>query len=385
MSLLVQMDRDLSQARSNRQSFGNEVRSCDASNEELQNSTELPLFAAANAIQQRNHKRRRMIWLALLIVLVVGGYILWPLIHANTVSKTGQIATHENVLPAAFSSSGAHAVSTIKAVTSETGSSLANVSADTELQAESVVIEPAVQLTQVKQPEVPDEVHIEPPPATIASVDLNANTAALEQQPSAITPLLKSAPVKSALEQDGETALQANQMLESGRGVMAMSLLQQALEKNPGWNQSRQQYIGALIGVGEYAKAGSQIQAYALHNTNKSRLQNLQARLLIAQQQYREAINLLASTAGTEFEADRWALLGSAYQLAGLWAEAATSYRRLIANDSSDPRWWLGLAVAYDAANKKQQARQAYIEALRNGHALEPGLQNYAKSRLASL
>jgi len=385
MSLLVQMDRDLSATRSHQQKVGNEVSAYNASNEALQNSNELPLFAAANAIQERNQKRRRMIWLALLIFLIVSGYILWLLINADTASKADLVATHDRALQADFTSNEAHAVSIIKAVTSEASSSLAKVSADRELRAEPAATEPAVQLAKVKQPEASGKVHIEPSPATIASVDLDANTAAPVEQPLATKPLLKSEPVKSTIEQDRKTALQANQMLKSGHSVMAMSLLKQALEKNPSWNQSRQQYISALIGVGEYAKAENQIQAYALHNADKSRLQNLQARLLIAQQQYREAINLLASTAGTEFEADRWALLGSAYQMAGLWAEAATSYRTLIGNDSSDPRWWLGLAVAYDAANKKQQARQAYTEVLRNGHTLAPELQGYAKSRLASL
>ncbi|MBI2308259.1 MAG: tetratricopeptide repeat protein [Rhodocyclales bacterium] len=61
--------------------------------------------------------------------------------------------------------------------------------------------------------------------------------------------------------------------------------------------------------------------------------------------------------------------------------EAADAYRRAIALQPDEGRWWVGLGLALDDSGKKQEARQAFAAAREHGETLPPVLQKLAERR----
>ena len=73
-----------------------------------------------------------------------------------------------------------------------------------------------------------------------------------------------------------------------------------------------------------------------------------------------------------------------AQQALGDYSAAASSYRELLRHDPSQSRWWMGLAIAADADGQRDQAREAYRQAI-DTRLLNSDLSQYAQQRLAQL
>src|SRR3546814_1735716 len=87
---------------------------------------------------------------------------------------------------------------------------------------------------------------------------------------------------------------------------------------------------------------------------------------------------------GADDHSNQQARLGSLATQAGRYQDAAQAYRRLLARDGSQSRWWLGLAVALDNQGDAIAARTAYQGALDAGH-LEQKAEQFVHQRLAAL
>jgi MSHA biogenesis protein MshN len=81
---------------------------------------------------------------------------------------------------------------------------------------------------------------------------------------------------------------------------------------------------------------------------------------------------------------DLYAMLATVHQRRGDYAEAARTYRLLLAVRPEQAVWWMGLGIALEGADSYNQAEQAYRQALSRG-GLSAGLQAYVRGRLAVL
>lgn len=81
---------------------------------------------------------------------------------------------------------------------------------------------------------------------------------------------------------------------------------------------------------------------------------------------------------------DLYALLATVHQRRGDYAEAARTYRLLLAVRPEQAVWWMGLGIALEGTGSYNQAGQAYRQALSRG-GLSAGLQAYVRQRLAVL
>jgi tetratricopeptide (TPR) repeat protein len=378
MSLLVKMESDLASVKPAEQVVAPADNPFNASSEALKKSAELPLFAAADLLQQRNVRRRRILYLLLWAAILLLGYFSWQQFSDRQRPVKSQ-PLHQKIKMGVAPIPATATLPPVQAEITEAEKAVAEQAANRLMVANEGILnaeEPIEPLVAV---------HVEPQPVSIVSVDLDANTTSVEKVAPRAEPVRKTVLKESAADRDRKAAARANELLASGQAPLANVVLQQVLAENPASLYSRQLYINALIAAGDYTEANAQLNYYRSYHPESVQADYLHARLLIVQQDYRAAINLLASTAAGHFDPDRWVLLGAAYQAAGHWQEAVTSYKKLLGHNRSEPRWWLGLAVAHDALNNVQQARQAYTQVLHYGHNLEAHLQEYAKSRLASL
>jgi len=62
-------------------------------------------------------------------------------------------------------------------------------------------------------------------------------------------------------------------------------------------------------------------------------------------------------------------------------AEAADAYRRAIALQPQEGRWWVGLGLALEDAGRRQEAKQAFAAAREHDQTLPPALLKIAERR----
>jgi MSHA biogenesis protein MshN len=109
------------------------------------------------------------------------------------------------------------------------------------------------------------------------------------------------------------------------------------------------------------------------------------AKVAIIEQREEEAVELLEVYLKEAEQHENYrALLAGLYQRTEKYAEAATSYHRLLNNFGEKPAYWLGFALAQDSLNQTQTAKQAYLR-LANYSGLQPEVRSYIQQRLASL
>lgn len=98
-----------------------------------------------------------------------------------------------------------------------------------------------------------------------------------------------------------------------------------------------------------------------------------------------QAIQLLETHLGAvEGNENYRALLAGLYQRSGMYVEAASHYRRLLAVFGDKSAYWLGFALAQDALNQAQVAVQAF-QRVDQYADLPPQVRTYVQQRIAAL
>lgn len=109
------------------------------------------------------------------------------------------------------------------------------------------------------------------------------------------------------------------------------------------------------------------------------------AKIAVIQQREADAIQILEEGINEAGDQENYrALLAGLYQRAEKFDEAAVLYRRLLISSGEKPAYWLGFALAQDALNQVQTARQAYLR-LAGYQDLQPQVRSYVEQRLAVL
>ncbi|MDB4421165.1 hypothetical protein N9271_02450 [Pseudomonadales bacterium] len=405
MSLIAQMQQDLQQ-----ENFDT-------------NSAELPLFAAADAI----HQRKRIsvsVGVVLVALLVPIGLLALAWTFAPSTETPPELlvdaalaSTPASSAPAQPNNEAAKPVVTEapadQPVERTQPPSLAKVD-EAVAQAVKNTARLASATIEANKEQAPTDRAATPVaslPASKTKVAASDNSASIEPQiikpseaPLPVTrpvarakqTTVKRAPVQSIgvvkevrpvtdAELDQQFAEQIQKGLQEGRASEAYRLLENRLTKADDMPVSATLFAGVLIDDGAFVRAQQLLDRYLVLYPASQQLRIKQLRLLVVQGLFAEALDsagtfdsrLLKSIEVMELQA-------VSLQSIGDYEAASFVYQNLLVRNQNNARWWMGLAVAFDANAQTSEAKQAFVKALEL-RQLTAELSNYAERRVAQL
>jgi MSHA biogenesis protein MshN len=191
-------------------------------------------------------------------------------------------------------------------------------------------------------------------------------------------------PVTDA-ELDQKFSEQIQKGLQEGRASEAYRLLENRLTNADNMPVSATLLAGVLIDDGAFVRAQQLLDRYLVLYPASQQLRIKQLRLLVVQGLFAEALGsvdtfdsrLLKSIEVMELQA-------VSLQSIGDYEAASFVYQNLLVRNQDNARWWMGLAVAFDANAQTSEAKQAFVKALEL-RQLTAELSNYAERRVAQL
>lgn len=109
------------------------------------------------------------------------------------------------------------------------------------------------------------------------------------------------------------------------------------------------------------------------------------AALALKQQDWAKALSYLQYEPDIFNYTDFYALKAAALQKTSQHAQAVQVFQQLARQQPEQGRWWLGMALSYDALQQQEQALLAYRQVAVNGVGLSVDSLNYVKKRIAAL
>ena len=216
------------------------------------------------------------------------------------------------------------------------------------------------------------------PARRAAQPETSASTA---RAPSPVA--VKAAPLGS-LQRDASTLYaDAWRLQRAGQVNDAIAQLERLLQNDPTHAQGRELLARLLARAGRPEQAIQSLRQGLAAVPGQPAWVELLARLHDGRGQRDQAIAVL-NTEGSADNANHQALLGALASQAGRYSDAALAYRRLLALDAGQSRWWMGLAVALDNSGDAVAARVAYQGALDAG-SLDQKTEQFVRQRLAAL
>ncbi|MDP1698111.1 MAG: tetratricopeptide repeat protein [Xanthomonadaceae bacterium] len=232
--------------------------------------------------------------------------------------------------------------------------------ADDNLAASAAKPVAAVPARRSAQPEAPDPTTRAPSPVAV-----------------------KAAPLGSVQRDASTLYADAWRLQRAGQVSEAIAQLERLLQTDPTHAQGRELLARLLARVGRPDQAIQILRDGLVAVPGQPAWVELLARLHDGRGQREQAIAVL-STEGSADNANHQALFGALAAQAGRYSDAALAYRRLLALDAGQSRWWLGLAVALDNSGDAVAARVAYQGALDAG-SLDQKAEQFVRQRLAAL
>ncbi|MGB5325708.1 MAG: hypothetical protein WBN40_09840 [Pseudomonadales bacterium] len=412
MSLIAQMQRDRQQGEPH------------ASN------SELPLFAAAEAIAASKRKRGSLLALApaiLVPVLIIAGPVLVgnhfkaqlgvqvpdTAVVANdivandigandivandiaahaTVANVKDIAPHNALQSVAASNSPASVddATSISIPDRQAGSKVAEPEGDVQLASTiNTAVSKAIENPKTLRP-------IQVAPTKEQRIEVQAKLAAVSPAPeknaareanhgtTEVIDFKRVAPV-SALQRDRILLGKASELVEHGAAEMARQMLQSEIGQSMEFPDSAALLASLLVEHRAFDRAGEILASYINTHPGHNTLQITQLRLQLSQGSFDQVLQgVNAMSPGLRDRVDVIELQAAALQSIGDYSAASYYYRQLLRRDDTNARWWMSLAVALDADAQTQEARRAYTIALEH-RGLGVALARYARQRLAQL
>ncbi|WP_434927941.1 tetratricopeptide repeat protein [Shewanella sp. HL-SH2] len=245
-------------------------------------------------------------------------------------------------------------------------------------------------------------------PAVASSAQANSTIQAQLQQPSQQTSQQQqSSQQKTSNRPVSQQAVASNMKVTEvnlTKAQLAKVLFQKAqtAEKEKRLSDASSGYLEAIILDPSLHAARKQLVSiyYAQNNANTAiRLLEsgvgmfpshwefylIKANIENALQEYRAALQSLSYIDdSSHFVKDKWVFQGEVAQKIGQYSLAESAYRSLLTLESTQARWWMGLAYALDSQQQYVKAAEAYRSALSY-----PGLSNtaieFVEQRLAQL
>jgi MSHA biogenesis protein MshN len=155
---------------------------------------------------------------------------------------------------------------------------------------------------------------------------------------------------------------------------------------HPDYLKARLALIKLLIKQNHLARARQYINTGLAQTPDNSALVVLQARLYFLRGHNAAALTTLQNIPPPPIQdnPEYYAFTAALQQRLGHVAIAAQLYQQLLELDANNAKWWLGLAIAYETAEKNNAALAAYQRALAAGN-LNPNLQAYVASKVSEL
>lgn len=109
------------------------------------------------------------------------------------------------------------------------------------------------------------------------------------------------------------------------------------------------------------------------------------AALALKQQDWAKALSYLQYEPDIFNYTDFYALKAAALQKTDQHPQAVQVFQQLARQQPEQARWWLGMALSYDAMQQNEQALLAYRQVAVNGFGLSATSLDYVKKRIAAL
>lgn len=154
------------------------------------------------------------------------------------------------------------------------------------------------------------------------------------------------------------------QAVKRGDNASAVPLFQRALEFDPMLAKARQALMSVLVGERHWSEAQRVAQAGLAHDPAQSSWAMILARLQFEQGDSSGAIETLTRHAAyAAADAEYQGLFAYLLQKQQRPAEAVERFKAALALRHGEGRWWFGLGLALETANRSAEAREAYLKA----------------------
>ncbi|PSU32777.1 tetratricopeptide repeat protein [Photobacterium lutimaris] len=175
----------------------------------------------------------------------------------------------------------------------------------------------------------------------------------------------------------------AEKALKQGDSRKAIGYLESAVKYQPEWITARQKLAALYYGRGETRRAIATLQQGLSLDASQPDLRLTMAKLLVNESQQQAALNVL-SQLPSHTHSGYLAMRGALAQQLNQNDLALSSYQNLVKAEPYDGRWWLGLGIALERGQERDQAEEAYQHALRMGQ-ISGETQRFIRQRLAVL
>lgn len=207
------------------------------------------------------------------------------------------------------------------------------------------------------------------------------NPSALQQQGTLQKSVIPMSPNEIAMS-DYQKALQ---LASNGQVNAATSLLEQALIIKHDLVQPREALIIILLQQRHIDEANQYIADGLKQMPNYIPYLELKARALMLQGSNKEALYVLQQQSPLLNDyPNYYALMAVLQQRVGNASKAVQLYSQLVAAQSNDSRWWLGLGYALESDSRPNAAVEAYRRALDIG-SLDAAAQGFVTGRIQQL
>lgn len=184
---------------------------------------------------------------------------------------------------------------------------------------------------------------------------------------------------------DTLTVQEALRMIANNDTAGAYAHLEKYIIENRYAHQSRETYAKLLMNQGELLAAYNLVESGLALAPNHAGYKKVKARILIADGQIDEAVDLLSSRAPSiEQDIEYHEILATAQLASRDYEGAVISYTSLVQQDQSQGKWWYGFAASQDSLGNRQAAAQAYNRAMQQPN-LSPNLRRRSQERLSAL
>ncbi len=166
----------------------------------------------------------------------------------------------------------------------------------------------------------------------------------------------------------------------------AIAKLQGLVRQYPDYLLARKSLIKLLLREGGLEQAQEQLKVALYKRPRNVDLIELQARIYFLQGNYKQALTELQRIPAPPLKTslDYYALIAALQQHLGRPMLAAQLYQQLLVVEPDNSVWWMGLGIAYEAANRPNSAVDAYRKALSTG-GLNPNLHAFVATRMTEL
>lgn len=184
---------------------------------------------------------------------------------------------------------------------------------------------------------------------------------------------------------DTLTVQQALRMIANNDTAGAYAHLEKYIIENRYAHQSRETYAKLLMNQGELLAAYNLVESGLALAPNHAGYKKVKARILIADGQIDQAVDLLSSRAPSiDQDIEYHEILATAQLASRDYEGAVISYTSLVQQDQSQGKWWYGFAASQDSLGNSQAAKQAYNRAMQQAN-LSPNLRRRSQERLSAL